>query len=335
MHNKLNKSFNTFLCSVLLATSAVTYADISTRADSHAPIGVMGDHMHSKDEMMLSYRIMQGKKSGLKYNGENVSATSVFTNNTDLMHIPHAMEMQMHMFGMMYGLTDDITLNIMLPFVVKNSKMQNKMNHMHSMEADGIADVKLGAMHRIYTDATHHLQFNLALVTPTGKINATADNNSRLAYAMQTGSGSYGIDASINYSQTHEKYSWGGQASVGAKINTNKYNYKWGNTYNATTWIAYLPHHSISISSRLAYSSQDEIIGADTNLKPQMSTAADTDNYGGEQLSLGVGVNYLVVSGYFKNNRIALEFSQPLSAKLNGIQLEQQSKVTLGWQRTL
>ena len=28
------------------------------RADSHAPIGVMGEHMHKKGEWMLSYRYM-------------------------------------------------------------------------------------------------------------------------------------------------------------------------------------------------------------------------------------------------------------------------------------
>ena len=36
------------------------------RAASHAPIGVMGDHMHKTGEWMVSYRYMQGGMEGLR-----------------------------------------------------------------------------------------------------------------------------------------------------------------------------------------------------------------------------------------------------------------------------
>ena len=47
-----------------------TSADELSKADSHAPISVMGDHMHKKGEIMFSYRfnhmvmnkIMNGNK---------------------------------------------------------------------------------------------------------------------------------------------------------------------------------------------------------------------------------------------------------------------------------
>ena len=42
--------------SPLLPTSLVLGSDAARRADSHAPIGVMGDHVHSAGEWMVSLR---------------------------------------------------------------------------------------------------------------------------------------------------------------------------------------------------------------------------------------------------------------------------------------
>ena len=49
-----------FLTVLLLSlTLNTSYADApSLRPDSHAPIGVMGDHAHKTREWMLSYRFM-------------------------------------------------------------------------------------------------------------------------------------------------------------------------------------------------------------------------------------------------------------------------------------
>jgi len=46
----------TTVCAVLLAACATVKAD--TRPDSHAPITVMGDHIHKTGEVMFSYRYM-------------------------------------------------------------------------------------------------------------------------------------------------------------------------------------------------------------------------------------------------------------------------------------
>ena len=43
---------------------ALSIGSGGVRADSHAPIGVMGDHMHAKGEWMVSYRFMRMAMSG-------------------------------------------------------------------------------------------------------------------------------------------------------------------------------------------------------------------------------------------------------------------------------
>lgn len=50
------------LCAALLAASFPVLTD--TRADGHAPIGVMGDHLHKKGSYMLSYRFMRMSMAG-------------------------------------------------------------------------------------------------------------------------------------------------------------------------------------------------------------------------------------------------------------------------------
>jgi len=56
------KNYTTLLTNLLLifAFLALTYGDTpkQARPDSHAPIGVMGDHGHKTGEMMFSYRVM-------------------------------------------------------------------------------------------------------------------------------------------------------------------------------------------------------------------------------------------------------------------------------------
>jgi len=50
------------------------------RADSHAPIGVMGEHMHKKGEWMLSYRYMYMDMEGNRIGETEVSPEFIVAN---------------------------------------------------------------------------------------------------------------------------------------------------------------------------------------------------------------------------------------------------------------
>ena len=49
------------------------------RADDHAPIGVMGDHMHKKGEWMLSYRYMRMNMEGNQIGENEVTPEDIVT----------------------------------------------------------------------------------------------------------------------------------------------------------------------------------------------------------------------------------------------------------------
>ena len=51
---------------ILLSGWLLTISSVSSRPDGHAPIGVMGDHIHREGEIMFSYRAMMMNMSGLR-----------------------------------------------------------------------------------------------------------------------------------------------------------------------------------------------------------------------------------------------------------------------------
>ena len=78
-----------FLTVLLLSlTLNTSYADSpSSRPDSHAPIGVMGDHGHKAGEVMLSYRFMAIGMQGLQSGTSTVEIAEVLK---DFMMAPTA-----------------------------------------------------------------------------------------------------------------------------------------------------------------------------------------------------------------------------------------------------
>ena len=65
------------------------------RPDGHAPIGVMSDHIHKKNELMGSYRFMNMQMNSL-FNGSK--EITLETAEESYMMNPTKMTMNMHMF---------------------------------------------------------------------------------------------------------------------------------------------------------------------------------------------------------------------------------------------
>ena len=95
--------------------------------DSHAPIGVMGDHTHGAGEYMLSYRFMTMAMKGHRQGTQSLSAEDVFGLGYDIAALD--MTMDMHMIGMMHAPTDKLTLMAMVNFVEKEMHMTRKPAH--------------------------------------------------------------------------------------------------------------------------------------------------------------------------------------------------------------
>ena len=98
-------------CYLFFNPLAWTSADTpKSRPDSHAPIGVMGDHGHKPREVMLSYRFMAMDMQRLQSGTTTVETAEVLK---DFMMAPTVMQMQMHGFGTMFAPHDKLTFMAM------------------------------------------------------------------------------------------------------------------------------------------------------------------------------------------------------------------------------
>ena len=105
----------------------------AARPDGHAPISVMGDHMHKMGEWMVSYRYMTMDMEGLLNESNSVTASSQLTGMTSM--VPTKMTMDMHMFGTMYAISNKWTLMGMLNYLNNDMDMIMPMNMSMSIKA--------------------------------------------------------------------------------------------------------------------------------------------------------------------------------------------------------
>lgn len=322
-----------------------------TRADGHAPIGVMGDHLHKKGEWMFSYRYMTMGMKGNLIGDDNVSpefiTNTVQANGGPIRVVPTEMTMDMHMLGAMIAPSDTVTLMAMLPIIDK------EMDHItfagmnpnlriggFTTRARGIGDMKLSGLIGLYDDGVTKIHLNAGLSVPTGSITRRDDvftpmgmtANLRLPYAMQLGTGTWDLLPGITIQSRSGDFSYGAQYMGRFHLGENDEDYSWGDKHELTAWIAYQWAPWISTSLRLKGITQQEIEGRDLNIAAPVTTA-DPDHFGGERIDLLGGINIAIPSGRLKDHRFALEVGAPIYQDLNGPQMETDYTVTVGWQK--
>ena len=146
----------------------------SSRADGHAPIGVMGDHVHKQGEWMFSYRYMSMDMEGNLKGTDEISNSEI---HETYMVAPQNMKMKMHMLGAMFAPSDRLTLMVMThilnndivspnphivielndenPFLILNEDMDTAN---FQIEVIGIAGLEMLHSKQIYIDLVEELR---------------------------------------------------------------------------------------------------------------------------------------------------------------------------------
>ncbi len=324
------------------------------RADGHAPIGVMGDHLHKAGEWMLSYRFMAMSMSDNLNGTDNISNEQIVTtvanrfgSPTYLRVVPRDMTMKMHMAGAMYAPTDWLTLMAMGGYASKSMSHTTYQGTSGTtvlgdfdVHTSGLTDTRLSGLVRLYGGGGHKLHLNLGMSLPTGSYKESAQilapNNTkpylRAPYAMQLGSGTFDAMPGITYSGRADDISWGAQASAYLPLGKNDGGYSLGRSVQLTVWGAYQWQPWISTSLRLTGQAANQIDGIDSAIAVPNQTA-DPDNYGGDRLDLSIGVNLMGQSAGLRGHRLAAEVTVPMHQDLNGPQLSREIAFTLGYQK--
>ena len=338
--------------------------DKASRADGHAPIGVMADHGHKTGEIMLSARYMRMWMEGNRIGEDSVSPQTIVTTVPNrffgapgqpptLRIVPTEMSMDMYMLGAMYGLTDQITLMAMVNYISKEMKHTTfaggagtTIRGTFVTESEGFGDTTLSAMYRLLDihngDSETHVLVSAGLSLPTGSISEEDDiltpmgGRPRvvLPYPMQLGSGTY--DVILKAGATHRigDFSLGAQYSGTFRTNENKHDYSLGDIHEGTAWAQYQLAPWISIGTRILARTQDSIDGIDPRIKGPVQTA-DPDFQGGDRVDWGGSINLIGQPGEFCGHRLAFEYMQPIHQDLNGPQLETDYTFMVGWQKAL
>lgn len=326
------------------------------RADSHAPIGVMGDHLHPAGGWMFSYRYMHMDMSGNRIGTDDISADAIVTTQANpfagmpgmpptLRVVPLDMEMDMNMFSAMYGLTDRVTLMAMFNYVDKQMSHRTYAGGTGTQvlgdfatSSSGFADSTLSALIGLGENVMGHWNANVGLSLPTGSVTqqgqVLAPNGMqpvlRLPYPMQLGSGTTDPVLGLTVTREFSDWSWGAQWTGLWHVTDNSEDYRLGDQQRLTAWVARLWTPAVSTSLRLAGQDVGEIRGQDPRIMAPVQTA-DPARQGGQRVELGVGLNY-AAQGSMRGNRLAVELLLSVYQRLHGPQLEVDWQLVAGYQ---
>lgn len=331
-----NKIILPFLGIILLCSNVGVAQEnqwTSARPDGHAPISVMGDHYHKKGEFMLSYRYMPMWMDGNLQSSNDVSNEDIYE---DYMIAPQKMSMDMHMLGVMYAPSDQITLMIMGSYINNSMDLKTGMGVDFLTESGGLGDLTISSLIKIMNRNKQSLHGNVGVSIPTGDIDqrdaTPMADNAQLAYPMQLGSGTWDPSLGLTYLGQSDKFSWGAQSIYKVRIGENSENYTLGNRFDVVGWGAIKLSKSFSLSTSLSYYDTQKIDGVDADLNPLMMPLFNTINSGRSQIDVGLGTNFLIPKGSFKNLRLAAEVKIPTFQEVNGIQMKNTLMATFGVQ---
>ena len=336
-------------------------ANISGGHDGHihestAPIGVMGDHMHEKGEWMVSYRYMRMNMDGMRDGTDDLSPEEIVSNPAlypnpnptpaGFRVVPTEMSMDMHMIGVMYGVTDWLTVMAMVNY------QEKEMDHVtfaggagttrlgeFTTKSSGWGDTKLTGLVKLYEQDNINVHANLGLSLPTGSIDEEDDvlaptgmrPTLRLPYAMQLGSGTYDALPGLTYTGHQGPWGWGAQYSAIIRLeDENDEGYSLGDQHKLTAWGSYQFLPWLQGNARASFETQQEIDGSDPLITAPVTTA-DTDHYGGEIAELGLGFNITPQHAGYQGHQIGFEATAPVYQDLNGPQMKRDYTITAGW----
>ncbi|MED6299895.1 MAG: transporter [Verrucomicrobiota bacterium] len=347
----------TILCGFTL-NSSIIFADESHssdkskwnpgRPDSHAPIGVMGEHTHGANEYMLSYRFMSMEMNGHRQGSHSLSSADVFGLDYDIAALD--MSMDMHMFGFMYAPSDELTFMGMFNFVENSMNMLHKPSEMNmgdnmgmgmgmqhhgdkmNHRSSGIGDISIGGLYKFYDEKNQRTHLNLSVVLPTAGVEESA-HGMLLPYGMQLGSGTWDLRPGITWLGQSGSFSYGAQVMATIRLeDENDAGYALGDRLDITAWLAQQLTNGLSASVRLSYTKSDPIEGHFHNAHNHNSPTFFKANYGGDFVEGGIGLNWQFKKGAFKGHRLAIEGIFPLDQDPNGIGMDRDYTVIAGWQ---
>jgi len=312
----------------------------SHRPDEFGPAGVKGDHVHAKGGLMVSLSTMQMQMDGMRNSAGTLTNDEVFAN---YMVAPQSMDMQMMMLGVMYAPSNKVTLMLMQGWQNKQMDLTAKMMmggmpmmQDFSTKSNGLGDMQLSGLISLASKPTYAIHLNTGISLPIGSIEITdktpMDDNSKLPYGMQLGSGTFDATVGATLRGSHNAISYGLQQLNVLRLGNNSAGYNFGNEYQINAWGAYCFSKYISTSFRINATTYGAINGVDATLNPMMVPMAKGANYSRTITRSLVGVNSLLFNGkYLVTAEVGVSFVQ----KMENVYMNEIYTINAGVKRIL
>ncbi len=333
----------------------------TNRADAHAPISIMGDHTHSKGESMFSYRYMYMEMPKLISGTNSLSTSEVFNSDGRYVVSPTYMYMHMHMIGVMYASSDNLTFTTMTSFrynIMDHNIFSgavplieaNEGSETFRARASGLGDFSTGFLYKFFDRKRIRIHGGLELTFPSGSITIKdripspgGSQRSLLPSAMQLGSGTYDFIPSLTYQHQFRFYSYAFQVKGRLPTALNKQGYRNGHMAENIFWnsIRFVDWFAMNLGFSYIFQGRQVGVQNDLLLNPPFAperrtvTTAFGENYGGDRIDVIIGMNFLVHTARINGLRFATDIRVPVYQRRNGIQIETIIAVTVGLQQIL
>lgn len=320
------------LASACALAAFAAHADTAKQPNNHAPLGVMGDHLHKQGEWMVGYRYELSTTRGMRDGAHSVSNASVMAQYGE---IPAEMEMGMHMLEIMYGISDGLTLMVMPQYMQMRMTHSSSHGggHTHTHEVEGFGDTEVTGLYSLYRNASSSAHLNIGVSLPTGATDKTFtdhhNNIYRLPYNMQMGSGTFDPILGATWLSASADWSYGVQALGTLRAGKNDDGWRQGNRATVTAWAARNVSRAVSLSLRVKGEAWGNVHGRDAGIPLTIMAGANPGLQAGERVMAHVGMNLLT----FADNRLAAEFGLPVYERTHGPQPDSDYRLTLGWQK--
>ena len=320
----------------------------------HPAAGLMNDHMHDGGEFMVGLRFERSRFSGAnRSRTETIADAEIvaagYTARTA------SIEMDMAMLDLMFAPNDRVTFMVMPMYMWHRMTMIgiDPMGGMgggghgghggghalgfgetHSHGSQGFGDTLVSASYRLARSSHFGAHATLGVWAPTGASGRKNSDGTFVHYGMQPGSGTWDVEPSLTVHGREGPMGWGAQAAYRWRTESaNGSGFAFGDVARASGWASYLLASDLGATARLEWRHEGKVEGHYNGAHHHAAPADRQENYGGDMVSAGLGLNWLLPVGGSKRPQLGAELSVPLHQDLNGIQAPQDWRFALNLSR--
>lgn len=318
----------------------------------HPAAGLMNEHMHDGGEFMAAVRFERSRWSGANRSGtEAISDAAIVAAGYSTRTA--AMEMDMVMLDLMFAPSDKLTLMVMPMYMWHRMTMVGidpaagaggghgghgghsaiPFGETHEHGLDGFGDTLVSASYRLARSPRLGAHATLGVWVPTGAADRKNADGTFVHYGMQPGSGTWDVEPSLTVHGREGALGWGAQAAYRWRTGSeNASGFAFGDVARVSGWASYLLAAPVGATARLEWRREGQVEGHYNGPHSHSSPADRQENYGGDTVSAGFGLNWLLPVAGNNAPQLGAEFSVPLHQDLNGIQPPQKWRfaVSLG-----